>query len=323
MLQKWHAPSKKKKFDHIPVKEMFLREKESQSNDTSVNFDALNKLSNYAPIFSVLNDERFDYEKVIFSKSIPLPAVALVDGVYINAHVPEMPITELIFFYQKVQKSLQECYEIERKTMKQNDDFWKKERFLRLTSSKFFDICRSTNKNKTSLLLLNPPDICNIPAVKHGINNERKAKLILAKMYKHLDFRNVGLVINPLFSYLGASPDGLFYGKDVMLVEIKTIFNKDKLTLPELCQKADFCLRDNGNGVYNLKETHKYYYQIQGQMAVCNLDNCLFSVFYDSEKEPFLQEIKFDKNLWQEIFEHLNKFYFNIHLKNIINTYSE
>ena len=100
----------------------------------------------------------------------------------------------------------------------------------------------------------------------HGKVYEKKAKYYICKTFSTFDFRDVGLVINPFFPYLGASPDGLLCGEDVMLVEVKCIFNKDRLNLSELCLKADFCLRDNGDETYSLKENHQYFFQIQGQM---------------------------------------------------------
>jgi hypothetical protein len=101
----------------------------------------------------------------VYAKSIPLPAAAIVDKININISIN---LDEIIFLHSNIKKNLTECFDIERRTIMQNDDFWKKQRLLRVTSSNFHAVCKSTNLQNTSMKLLNPPDLCHVPAVSYG-----------------------------------------------------------------------------------------------------------------------------------------------------------
>jgi hypothetical protein len=91
--------------------------------------------------------------------------------------------------------------------------------------------------------------LCHVPAVSYWKKNERVAKNIISKMFSNYHFRDVGLVINPLFPYLGASPDGFLYGEQAIILEVKHVFNESKLSLSDLCKRPNFCL-DFINGAY-------------------------------------------------------------------------
>ena len=64
------------------------------------------------------------------------------------------------------------------------------------------------------MTLLTRTDVSNLPAIKWGIDNEYKAREVHVYVTKmsssHIGFRcsSAGLVINPQYPYLGASPDG-------------------------------------------------------------------------------------------------------------------
>ncbi|GFT98951.1 SWIM-type domain-containing protein [Nephila pilipes] len=130
--------------------------------------------------------------------------------------------------------------------------------------------------------------------------------------------RKTGLVIHPLDQYVAASPDGLIRSGEVyMLLEIKCIFNPDGSSLEELISKwSDFCL-SNTNGFISLKRNHKYYFQIQCQLAVTNLHQCLFVIFCNNksfEEKMYLEIIDFDCPLWKECLGKIKKFFFNFHI---------
>ena len=85
-----------------------------------------------------------------------------------------------------------------------------------------------------------------------------------------------GVVDNPIFPHLGASPDGLIpcdcCGKG--LLEIKCPYSV-RHQAPEAVTKRDFFVERIG-GDMKLKRTHSYYYQVQGQLAICMRDFCNF-----------------------------------------------
>ena len=137
VIQRWHEPSKKKRFEAAKIKDLLPKEPKVP-NDTSVNFAALKNLSKQAPIFSVLNDPQFNITDIVYKKSIPLPAVVMWENLYKNVKIPEfLGITELCFYHSNVKKTLDECYDIEMRTLRQNDEFWKEQRVFRITASNF------------------------------------------------------------------------------------------------------------------------------------------------------------------------------------------
>ena len=145
-------------------------------------------------------------------------------------------------------------------------------------------------------------------AMKHGKISEGKARETYEKIEscKHdgLVVSNTGLHINQSFPYLGASPDGLVeckcHGK--RLLEIKCPYKfKKSLSIWKCDTKCPVT-------AYNkMKIDHEYYYQIQMQMLVTEIDQCDFFVWSEGKKEhdTFLITIKKDENFCLKLKEKL------------------
>ena len=111
--------------------------------------------------------------------------------------------------------SSEECSGIEHATRHQrNSDEWYRQQQGRLTASDFhrvFSMRKQTDPTSVAECLLSKPDISHLPAVQWAINNEDAARQdYIKEMSSHTNFvcTNAGLVVNPLFPHLGASPDG-------------------------------------------------------------------------------------------------------------------
>jgi putative phage-type endonuclease len=134
--------------------------------------------------------------------------------------------------------------------IKQRTEEWFKLRENRLTASDLYDAVYhplSLIKKKIKNVSFNS---YAIPALKWGCMFEKVA----CDIYAYLNNTNInefGLLINDNIEKFGASPDGIT--DDGIMIEIKCPYSreiKDKV-IPD-----------------------KYYYQMQGQMAVCELDLC-------------------------------------------------
>lgn len=82
-------------------------------------------------------------------------------------------------------------------------------------------------------------------------------------------------------------------GKKVGGLEVKCPYCNRGMTVEEAYKDPNLCLYIDDDGVPKLKFGHKYYYQVQGQMFVCDLAwvdfvvwlcglvviTCLFNVF--------------------------------------------
>ena len=134
--------------------------------------------------------------------------------------------------------SKKECSEIEHATRNQRTSAdWHQQRQGRLTASAFhtiFGMRKQTDRVNVAKRLLSKTDISHIPAIQWGISKEDTAKReYIREMSSHSQFEytTAGLVVNPLFPHLGASPDGFVEcsccGKG--LVEIKCPFTAKDL----------------------------------------------------------------------------------------------
>jgi putative phage-type endonuclease len=138
----------------------------------------------------------------------------------------------------------------QRPFIKQRSEEWFKLRENRLTASDLYDAVYhpiTLIKKKIKNVSFNS---YSIPALKWGCMFEEVA----ANIYAHLNSTKInefGLLVNDKINNFGASPDGIT--DEGIMIEIKCPYSreiKDKV-IPD-----------------------KYYYQMQGQMAVCELDIC-------------------------------------------------
>ena len=139
--------------------------------------------------------------------------------------------------------------------------------------------------------------------------------------YKHghghpdLVVTSSGVIINPLWCYLGASPDGAVYdpansNEPFGFLEIKCPYSTKNRTPAEACNHSGFCCQLTNTGELKLKETHQYYAQIEGQMAIGERPWCDFVVF--TLKGINVQRIRFDTVYWtSKLLPKLTLFYDN------------
>ncbi|KXJ06371.1 hypothetical protein AC249_AIPGENE12226 [Exaiptasia diaphana] len=107
--------------------------------------------------------------------------------------------------------------------------------------------------------------------------------------------------------YIGASPDGLLSCKccGQSVVEIKCPFSIRDSSVTEWWQPTDFLERRNNT--IQLKREHKYYYQVNGEMAVTGALRCYLLVW--TPKELHVEVIKFDTGLWESALMKLDLFF--------------
>lgn len=122
-----------------------------------------------------------------------------------------------------------------------------------------------------------------------------------------------GLVVNPAYPYLGASPHGKVLDKSVSepfgLIEIKCPYKYRNSTPDEASRNQDFCLEKHNN-ILQLKRNHAYYQQVQGQLAICGLTWCDFIVY--TSQGIHVERIQFDPHFWAiEMLPRLAEFYIN------------
>lgn len=211
--------------------------------------------------------------------------------------------------------SREEAEAVERATRLQNDSSdWKNQRRGRITASSFHDILvkkDSTAPDKLIGRLLEynqNTDLGNIPAINWGRVNEANARQDYKerKQATHTNFTCTmsGLIINPSYPHLGASPDGLIdcscCGEG--LLEIKCPYSVRSDHPKDVIGKPGFFMKTGG-----LSRTHRYYTQVQGQLAISNRNYCDFVVW--TPKGLILERIYHNPNFWEKLVLKLTSFF--------------
>ena len=128
----------------------------------------------------------------------------------------------------------------------------------------------------------------------------------MSKSHVNHSVNLAGLILNPDFLYLGASPDGIVNCSccGVGCLEIKCSSKyRDNLIEDMIlgsCGYPEFC---NGGAVEIIK-THAYYYQIQTQLLITQYDYCDFFVMLINDFVCI--RIKPDKNYFRKSQENAN-----------------
>ena len=100
-------------------------------------------------------------------------------------------------------------------------------------------------------------------------------------------------------------------------MEIKCFFSqknfhpKNALIVSKVCEKVD----DN---TLRMIPSHKYFYQIRGQLAVSGLEKCILVAY--TQKGIYTVDMIFDKDFWDEAERRLYRKYMYSALKNIEET---
>ena len=123
-----------------------------------------------------------------------------------------------------MRRPLEKLIELEKATRGRDTESWCKERGYRVTASDVHTILHSTELAQSLPFL--PKDLSGVLPIRLGKTRKAMVKNILRHKFSCHVFRNTGLVVHPLYPFIGASPDRLLYnGQDTMVVEVKCLFN--------------------------------------------------------------------------------------------------
>ena len=113
-------------------------------------------------------------------------------------------------------------------------------------------------------------------ACQWGLNKESVA-IRLYEEALNVNVESCCLIINPKWPWLGASADGVLeVNGNLRAIEVKCPFSKIENTIGEACNDSSFYLY-NVNEEIKLKETHPYFCQCQGVMAILVLQVLLYT----------------------------------------------
>jgi hypothetical protein len=271
-----------------------------------------------AVIFTVLSDsedtdtadeEESHSENLTFAEKVK----KILQMVQANSDVTERrKAFETLFFIPENERT---TIEVETRL---NPQKWKDERIGRLTASNFGKISKCKTSHESLLYdIMGYHKEVHTQAIAWGKKMERVAQekffQIISPLHVNLCIQATGLFVDKDELYLGATPDGIMRCDccEDFTIEIKCPYAHREKNISEI-EKKNFFLDENGL----LKESHNFYDQVQGQMALTGTSKCYFVTF--TEKELHHQIIDFDALRWENTKEILRNFFFNTILPEIL-----
>ncbi|KAJ8304278.1 hypothetical protein KUTeg_017861 [Tegillarca granosa] len=158
---------------------------------------------------------------------------------------------------------------------------WNEERKMSITTSNFRAIVRRNPKIKVEKLVkrLLYPTFKGNSYTRKGLNAEtmtiKEYELRKQEEKDPVTVEGVGLVIDKDEKYLEASPDGI-------------------INLYQAAHGKEFCLELVNNELH-LKKSRDYFFQVQGQLNICNMAWVDFVVRTEKPYQLHIERIKKDK----------------------------
>lgn len=209
--------------------------------------------------------------------------------------------------------------EFEENTREQsNSENWLYERSKRISSTMFKDVAerRVTTLSANLVKRIIYREKISTKAIEYGRANESIA-IKAYEEFKCVTVQRCGMFVDPKNPFLCTSPDGLVGTEG--LVEIKCPHTaKDSTSLVDVCKSHNIGLKVNNDGSLYLPKSHKYFYQIQGQLAITNRSWCDFFVW--SPNDFYCIRINQDHAFWDRIVPKMKQFYMDCCLPEILDS---
>ena len=248
---------------------------------------------------------------VTSSTTLPQPLTALYNDRYRLLNEDNL-LSKAIETFTSICISETDCKAIEVSTrLQRNCEAWGVQRQGRITASSFHDVYvlkPTTSPLSLCKRLLSSKSLSHIPAIKWGIDNEENARqeyiAHMSSCHQNFCCELSGLVVNPLYPHLGASPDGVISCSccGTGLLEIKCPYNGRNAHPDNLRSSKMSFLNSQG-----LVKTHKYYTQVQGQLLVCEKQFCDFVVW--TTRGLIVERIYIDVRFTVKLSRKLTEFY--------------
>ncbi|XP_061190857.1 uncharacterized protein LOC133198978 [Saccostrea echinata] len=217
---------------------------------------------------------------------------------------------------------------IEEKTRGQRlCEMWRALHLGRITSSMFGDVLLARETPAKSLVnqIIHGSNLDRYtalpPPVQWWIDHEAEARkdylTIKRAINENTDVHPTGITLYSTHSFLGASSDGkVIENGDMGLLEIKCPFsikgyNITQCEISEILELNDrhFCLEMSSSGP-TLRKSHKFYAQVQGEMAIKSVPWVDFVVWTAAKANNiFIERILFDEQFVTSMMPKLVKFY--------------
>ena len=285
------AQGKKRKLDELLegnelTKEMPVSKSSPVPTDDEMKlfFRNLSCCGTKPAILSLIPDYANEYVPKISLPNFPQPLTSLQKPDYLKLNYYDLlNVCENVSI--KITEDMAKAVELETRQQSKTN-LWFKYRAGRVTASRMKAVCHtdSTNPSQSLVKSICYPDAFTFTSkqTNWGCKHEKQAReRYTASNCNHVNLRvkENGLFINPLWPFIGASPDGIVNcdccPKGVL--EIKCPYCHSDETIKTAAADSKFCLKEE-NGQLQLDHSHSYYYQVQTQIFVCDVAYCDFCV---------------------------------------------
>lgn len=140
--------------------------------------------------------------------------------------------------------------------------------------------------------------------------------------HQDIKFEESGLVVNKDYPFIGATPDGIIHCSchGTSLLEVKCPYSCRSKSIPEVADEStNFYLKPNEYNSVSLDTNHSYYYQVQCQLNVCNIDQCYFVVW--APDSVHIERIQRDSKFFSECLKSIDKLLVQAILPEVIGCY--
>ncbi|CAD8046987.1 unnamed protein product [Paramecium sonneborni] len=175
---------------------------------------------------------------------------------------------------------------------------------LRLQANKMYDICKQEFNQKQG-----KKNKLKNEERKQGLAQKEIALVQYVIQHSDVKLKQTDVLINLNWPYISGKPDALIYdNKDnlIGLIQVKSSYKKQEFEENENFD-VDFIVVDQ-NKVYSLKKDHKYYYQVQVNLLITELGQCIFMVSTKKGNREII--VRRDEALIKQIIKKQNKYYF-------------
>lgn len=215
------------------------------------------------------------------------------------------------YIAEHFKKTVEELEKIEILSKTQSGcKLWHDERGKRITASNFGNVCKMLPKTSRKRLVeqIIYPKYLSTPAIMHGKQYEEKALEAMEIELKQKILK-CGLYVDKDQQFLGASPDGVLQD-GTAIIEVKCPYSAKSMTPQEGIENGKITFWRKKTGAVNT--SHKWYYQIQGQLHVTGYKKCIFGVW--TFKGIKITEIEKDENFWESKMQGPLQNFFDNHL---------
>lgn len=284
--QLWHAPSKllQSKYPKGEIIEQILGSKNCsetrpfiQCKETENQLTILmNELKMFelsdSSIFKSLSSDKIILVDGTETRRLDFRVERLFDNPKVIDTLPELcelclEPSHLAFFMKFINCNRDSCVSLCNDTVGQSTKkSWFEARKYRLSASKAKQIyCARKPKTVGRYFFQTLSDNSNL---RYGRKTEKIAKEKYMEIIGQI-VEEVGVFVHSNYSWLCASPDEIVFLRErARVLEVKC---------PSSCRDGEISVPYLKNGC--LPKTHPYYFQVQIQMFVCNVDMCDFFVF--------------------------------------------